>query len=283
MRIPRIVIAAPMSGSGKTTFTAGLIAAFAARGLHVAPFKVGPDYIDPTYHALAAGRASYNLDTWMLPPERVQAQFVHRAQNADLAIIEGMMGLFDGYSGQDDTGSAAHVARTIDAPVLLIIDASAMAGSAAALIKGFYEFNSRVQIVGVVLNRVGGEGHARMIEQAVKQHVGLPVVGYLPTDDSLNLPERHLGLIPTLEPGRWQAWLDTARQKIEATVDLDRILALAQAARPIAPPTDNPFAIRSARSERPLPLPATRRLTFCMTITSICCGRRARRSCSSVH
>src|SRR5579859_4125140 len=107
LNIPRLLIAAPMSGSGKTTITAGLLAAFAAKGLYVAPFKVGPDYIDPTYHALAVGRPSHNLDTWMLSPKRVQALFTHHAQTADLALIEGMMGLFDGYSSEDDTGSAA--------------------------------------------------------------------------------------------------------------------------------------------------------------------------------
>src|SRR5258707_1246527 len=163
MNIPRLLIAAPMSGSGKTTITAGLLAAFAAKGVRVAPFKVGPDYIDPTYHALAAGRPSYNLDTWMLQPDRVKALFLHRTQDAELALIEGMMGLFDGYSGVDDTGSTAHVVRTINAPVVLILNVEAMAGSAAAIVRGFWDFDPRVRIAGVILNRVGSEEHAKLV------------------------------------------------------------------------------------------------------------------------
>ena len=134
--IPRLVIAAPMSGSGKTTIVAALIAAFTARGLRVAPFKVGPDYIDPTYHTRAAGRVCSNLDAWMLPPERVRDLFIYRAQDADLALVEGVMGLFDGFSGGDDAGSTAHIARLLGAPVLLVLDASSMARSAAAIVLG---------------------------------------------------------------------------------------------------------------------------------------------------
>ncbi|MBI4787761.1 MAG: cobyrinate a,c-diamide synthase [Chloroflexi bacterium] len=228
MKNPRLVIAAPMSGSGKTTVVAGLIAAFVARGLRVAPFKVGPDYIDPTYHALAAGRAAHNLDAWMLPHERVRMLFAHGAADCDLALIEGVMGLFDGYSGRDDAGSTAQMARLLDAPVLLVLDASAMSRSAAAIVKGLRDFDPRVRVAGVLLNRVGSEGHAQMVTDAIESEVGIPVVGYLPRDDSLNLPERHLGLIPTLEPGRWRAWLDAVGQKIAATVNLDRVLELAR-------------------------------------------------------
>jgi cobyrinic acid a,c-diamide synthase len=137
----RLLVAAPMSGSGKTTVTAGLIAALAARGLRIAPFKVGPDYIDPTYHSLAAGQPCHNLDPWLLPPERILASFARRSRHADIAIIEGMMGLFDGLSGLDDSGSAAHIARLLDAPVLLVLDVSAMARSAAAIVRGFCEFD----------------------------------------------------------------------------------------------------------------------------------------------
>ena len=219
-----------MSGSGKTTIVTGLMAALVARGLRVAPFKVGPDYIDPTYHALAAGRASRNLDAWMLSPERVQTVFAHGAADADIALIEGVMGLFDGYSGRDDSGSTAHIARLLDAPVLLVLDASAMARSAAAIVQGVRDFDPRVRLAGVLLNRVGSAGHARMVTEAIKSEVGVPVVGYLLRDDTLNLPERHLGLIPTLEPGRWRTWLDAACEKIAATVNLDRVLELARSA-----------------------------------------------------
>jgi cobyrinic acid a,c-diamide synthase len=240
--VPRLILAAPMSGSGKTTVTAGLIAAFAARGMRVAPFKVGPDYIDPGYHALAAGRPCHNLDAWMLEPERLRASFMHRTLDADLALVEGVMGMFDGYSGKDDTGSSAHVARILDAPVLLVLDASAMARTAAAIVKGMRDFDPRVRLAGVILNRVGGAGHARMIQDAVEAEVGVPIVGYLKREDTLNLPERHLGLIPTLEPGRWRAWLDAACESITATVDLEKVLELARTAALLPEVDENLFA-----------------------------------------
>ncbi len=270
--IPRLIIAAPMSGSGKTTITAGLIAAFAARGMRVAPFKVGPDYIDPGYHTLAAGRACHNLDAWMLTPERLRALFARRTQEADLALIEGVMGLFDGFSGKEDTGSTAHVARILNAPILLVLDVGAMARSAAAIVRGMRDFDPRVRVAGVILNRVGSEGHARMAKDAIEENVGVPVVGYLLRDEALNLPERHLGLIPTLEltpqldegtsrnqrngltstgsamrdqvealQGRWKTWLDAAREKIEATVNLDQVVALARSAPPLPAGDDDPF------------------------------------------
>jgi cobyrinic acid a,c-diamide synthase len=245
MQIPRLVIAAPMSGSGKTTLVAGLIAALAARGLRIAPFKVGPDYIDPTYHTLAAGRACRNLDAWMLPPDRVRALFARHAADADLALVEGVMGLFDGLSGSDDTGSTAHLARLLDAPVLLVLDVSAMARSGAAIVQGMHDFDPRVHVAGVLLNRVGSPGHARMVSDAIESEVGVPVAGYLTRDDALNLPERHLGLIPTLEPGRWRTWLDAAREKIGATVNLDQVLELARRAPPLPPVEEDPFIFKT--------------------------------------
>lgn len=233
----RLIVAAPMSGSGKTTLTAGLIAACAARGLRVAPFKVGPDYIDPSYHALAAGRPCHNLDAWMLPEPEVAALLERQSRGADLALVEGVMGLFDGASGDDDTGSAAHVARLTDTPVLLVLDVRAMARTAAALVRGLRDFDPRVRLAGVVLNRAGSERHAALVRAAVEQHAGLPVLGFLPRQERLSLPERHLGLVPTAEPGRWREWLAAAREQVEATVDLERVLALAghDPARPPAP------------------------------------------------
>lgn len=241
--IPRLVLAATMSGSGKTTITAGLIAAFAARGLRVAPFKVGPDYIDPGYHTLAAGRSCHNLDGWMLSPNRLRALFARRTRDADLALIEGVMGLFDGFSGTDDSGSTAQIARTLDALVLLVLDVGAMARTAAAVVQGMRDFDPRLRVAGVILNRAGGEGHARMIVDAIQEQVGLPVVGYLKRDEALNLPERHLGLIPTQEPGRWQAWLDAVRAKTEETIDLDRVIDLARSAPPLLESGDDPFSL----------------------------------------
>lgn len=232
--LPRLLLAAPMSGSGKTTITAGLIAALTARGLSVAPFKCGPDYIDPGYHTLASGRACFNLDAWLTPPERIAGILARRSAGADLALIEGVMGLFDGYSGTDDTGSSAHIARLTSTPVLLVLDARAMARTAAALVAGLRDFDLRLSIAGVILNRVGSPRHAQMVQQAIEGSVGIPVIGYLQRHDGLTLPERHLGLIPVVEPGRWKTWLNEVRQRIEATVDLDRLIALARAAPPLA-------------------------------------------------
>lgn len=239
----RLVIAAPQSGSGKTTVCAGLIAALKQRGVNVTPFKVGPDYIDPTYHALAAGQPCHNLDPWLLAPEQMVASFTNRSQHADLAVIEGMMGLFDGLSGSDDSGSAAHVARLLDAPVLLVLDVNAMARSAAAIVRGFRDFDPAVRIAGVVLNRVGSPTHARMVQEAIECETGVPVVGYLQQEAAFHLPERHLGLIPTAEPGRWQTWVQTVSTAVTQTFDLARILAIAESAPPMPVQQDetNPF------------------------------------------
>ena len=251
MNVPRLIIAATSSGSGKTTVTAGLIAALTARGQRVAPFKVGPDYIDPGYHALAAGRPCHNLDAWLLTPEQIMASFIHRSAGADVAVIEGVMGLFDGYSGEDDSGSAAHLARLLQAPVVLVLDASAMARSAAAVVRGFRDFDPRVPLAGVVLNRVGGAGHARLVQTAIEAETGVPVLGYLAHSPELVLPERHLGLVPTAESGPWGEWISYVRQSMEATVDIDRMLSLAEAAPPLLDLADDPFNFQPV-SPRPI-------------------------------
>ncbi len=234
--MPRLLLAAPMSGSGKTTVMAGLIAAFVAQGLRVAPYKVGPDYIDPSYHALAAGRPCPNLDSWMLPPAVIPSLVARHSRSADLTFIEGVMGLFDGYSGSDDTGSSAQIARLTATPVLLVLDVRAQARTAAALVQGLRDFDPHLALVGVILNRVGSPRHAQMVTAAIESHVGLPVVGALHRDDDLHLPERHLGLVPTAEPGRWAAWLEQARTLVAAQVDLARVLELAQRAPPLLVP-----------------------------------------------
>ena len=182
---------------------------------------------------LRRGAPARNLDAWMLPTDRVRAVFAHASADADLALVEGVMGLFDGFSGRDDTGSTAQIARILNAPVLLVLDASAMARSAAAIVQGVRDFDPRVRIAGVMLNRVGSAAHVQMVKDAIEESAGIPVVGYLARDDALNLPERHLGLIPTHEPGRWRVWLETAREKIATTVNLDQVLDLARAAPPL--------------------------------------------------
>ena len=171
-----LVIAGTQSGVGKTTVVVGLIAALRARGFAVQPFKVGPDYIDPSHHSLAAGRVCRNLDTWMMTPERVKALFEHVAGPADVAIIEGVMGLFDGAGYDDETGSTAQVAKLLKTPVLLVIDASKVARSAAALAVGFQHFDPDVKLAGFVVNRVGGS-HGQGVAAAITQATGLPVLG----------------------------------------------------------------------------------------------------------
>jgi cobyrinic acid a,c-diamide synthase len=179
----------------------------------------------------------------MLPPDLIGDVLARRSHGADIALIEGVMGLFDGYSGRDDTGSSAHIARLTDTPVLLVLDVRSQARTAAALVQGVRDFDPRVRVAGVVLNRVGSPKHAQMVTDAIEEQVGLPVVGALGRDETLHLPERHLGLIPTAEPGRWQAWLEQARALVAERVDLARVLELARAVSPLAPtPVPTPAA-----------------------------------------
>jgi cobyrinic acid a,c-diamide synthase len=233
----RLVIAGTHSGVGKTTLTAGIIAALRRRGLTVQPFKVGPDYIDPTYHSLAAGRPCRNLDTWMLPPERVRSLFARAARAADVAIIEGVMGLYDGADYDGEAGSTAEVAKLLAAPVLLVLDAAKMARSAAAVALGYQRFDDGVPLAGFIINRVGSDGHRRGVASAVRKATGLPVLGRLPRADALRVPERHLGLIPTSEPGRWEEFIGAAADLVARHLDVEGLLAIAREASllPAAP------------------------------------------------
>jgi cobyrinic acid a,c-diamide synthase len=191
-----IIISAPHSGSGKTTVTLGIMACLKRRGLRVAPFKVGPDFIDPGYHRLVTGRPSVNLDGWMCSADFVLDTFCRHGEDADIAVIEGVMGLFDGISGKQDAGSTAQIAKMIGAPVILVVDARSQARSAAALVKGFAEFDPAVRVAGVVFNNVGSDSHARILREAVESlGSGVKVVGCLPRDEILQIPSRHLGLM----------------------------------------------------------------------------------------
>jgi cobyrinic acid a,c-diamide synthase len=217
-----------------------LIAAFRQRGLTVQPFKVGPDYIDPSYHTLATspglscveGRACRNLDSWMVPPERVYDLFAHASRGADIALVEGVMGLYDGFGYQDESGSTAQVAKLLGAPVVLVLDASRMARSVGALALGYQQFDSALSLAGFILNQIGGEGHARGVAGAVQEATGLPVLGWLPRDTQLEIPERHLGLVPTAEPGPtgWRAFIQASARLVTHHLDLDRVLAIARSA-----------------------------------------------------
>ncbi|HWI64873.1 MAG TPA: cobyrinate a,c-diamide synthase, partial [Symbiobacteriaceae bacterium] len=234
--IPRIIIAAPASGQGKTTIATGLMAALARRGLKVQGFKAGPDYIDPVFHTAATGRPSRNLDTWLMGEDLVLESFERAAAGADIAVIEGVMGLFDGHSGKDDAGSGAHLARLLKAPVLLVVDAWAMARSAAALVHGFATFDPDVRVGAVLLNNLAGEGHYRFIAEAL-EGCGVPPVGWLKKDDRLHMPERHLGLVP----GHSAPFLDTLAEAIAASVDLDAVVKLAASAGAWRGPTTRRF------------------------------------------
>src|SRR5204863_4416447 len=179
LTLPRIVLAGISSGVGKTTMTTAFIAHVRTRGIQVQPFKVGPDYIDPSHLALAASRPCYNLDTWMMPPSRMLDVFCAAAASADIAVIEGMMGLYDGQSSTSDRGSTAEVAKILQAPVVLVIDAGAMARSAAAVVLGFQHLDPKIRIAGVIANRVGGAGHAHLLQEAIEAETGIPFLGYV--------------------------------------------------------------------------------------------------------
>jgi cobyrinic acid a,c-diamide synthase len=229
---PRIVVAGTHSGVGKTTVASGLMAALSARGHRVAAFKVGPDFIDPSYHTLAAGRPGRNLDAFLSVPDLIGPLFDHGARGADIGVIEGVMGLFDGKSGSGELASTAHVAKLLDAPVLLVVDARAMARSVAAMVHGYSTFDPEVRVAGVVLNRVGSTVHEKMLRDALEP-LGIPVLGVLRRDATVQTPDRHLGLIPVAER-REEARrsLDALGAVISRSLDLDRIVRLARSAVP---------------------------------------------------
>ncbi|WP_054814230.1 cobyrinate a,c-diamide synthase [Nocardia arizonensis] len=235
--VPAVVIAAPSSGSGKTTLATGLIGALRRAGHRVAPFKVGPDYIDPGYHGLAAGRPGRNLDPVLVGVERVAPLYRHGARGCDLAVVEGVMGLFDGriddnQPGPVAAGSTAQVAGILGAPVILVVDARGHSQSLAALLHGFATFDTSVRLGGVILNRVGSERHDQVLRAACGR-VGLPVLGSLPRMAALEVPSRHLGLIPAMEHGTAAtAAVDAMTDLVAAHVDLARVAGLAASAVP---------------------------------------------------
>lgn len=233
VNVPRVVIAAPASGHGKTTVATGLLAAFARRGVPVAPFKVGPDYIDPGYHALAAGRPGRNLDPVLVGEHLIGPLFAHGSQGAEIAIVEGVMGLYDGRTGAGDTGSTAQVAGLLDAPVILVVDAAAQGRSVAALVHGFRSFGN-VRMAGVILNRVGSDRHESILREACEE-VGTPVLGALRRADAVAAPSRHLGLVPAAERrAEARASVDALATLVAAAVDLDEVAAIARSAPPLS-------------------------------------------------
>ncbi|MET8710667.1 cobyrinate a,c-diamide synthase [Streptomyces californicus] len=227
---PRLVIAAPASNSGKTTVATGLMAAFAARGLAVSPHKVGPDYIDPGYHSLATGRPGRNLDAYMCGPELIAPLFAHGSAGCDLAVVEGVMGLYDGASGQGELASTAQVAKLLKAPVVLVVDASSQSRSVAALVHGFASWDPQVRIGGVILNKVASDRHEALLRDALEES-GLPVLGVIRRAPQVATPSRHLGLVPVAERGAEA--VDAVRamgERVRAGCDLDALMALARTA-----------------------------------------------------
>lgn len=230
--LPRLIVAGTASGVGKTTIASGLMAALVAQGMAVQGFKVGPDYIDPTYHRAATGRPSYNLDTWLSGPDAVRRRFEVSMTGADVAIIEGVMGLFDGRTGTRDTASTAEVARLLDVPVVLVVDVARMGQSAAAVVAGFQRLDPRVRVVGVILNRLASANHEATVRLAISEWTGLPVLGAIRRDERLVLPERHLGLVPAPEAAVTARVLGEA---IASFLDMPALLARLQQVGPLPP------------------------------------------------
>jgi cobyrinic acid a,c-diamide synthase len=246
-RVPRLVIGASASGSGKTTVATGLMAALARKGLRVSPHKVGPDYIDPGYHALATGRPGRNLDPWLTGEESIVPLFLHGSTGADLAVVEGVMGLYDGaagglgsHPGIGHDASTAHVARLLDAPVVLVVDAARQGQSVAALVHGFASYDTRIRLGGVVLNRIGSDRHEEICRGVLEQ-TGVPVLGAIRRVAGAETPSRHLGLIPVAER-RAEAvrTVDHLADLVASSCDLDALVALACAAPPLPGPSWSP-------------------------------------------
>jgi cobyrinic acid a,c-diamide synthase len=233
VEIPRIVVAGTHSGVGKTTVASGLMAALYSKGLEVAPFKVGPDFIDPSYHTLAAGRPGRNIDAFLSGPEMIGPLFAHGAKGADVAVVEGVMGLFDGKSGAGELASTAHIAKLLDAPVMLVVDAGAMARSVAAMVQGYSTFDSGLKVSGVVLNRVGSRAHEKMLRDVLKP-LHIPVLGVMHRRHEIRMPDRHLGLVPVAERrAEARRSLDALGTVISSSINLDEVLKLARSAEPL--------------------------------------------------
>lgn len=237
-KCPRMVIAAPQSGSGKTTVTLAVMKLLTEKGYQVQGFKVGPDYIDTSYYKSITFRPGRNLDAWMTSPSLVKEFFQWGATGADISIIEGVMGLFDGFSGDDDRGSTAHVARVLKAPLVLVVDAKSQARSVAALLYGFYHFDRELDIKGVIFNRVGSESHFAYLKEAVISS-GLPVeiIGYFPRDERIEIPERHLGLTPyeeQLEAGETENYFKVLSELSQSYIDEKKLSSIAGAAPEMA-------------------------------------------------
>lgn len=261
-QLPRLVIGAPASGHGKTTLASGVMAALRARGRKVAPGKVGPDYIDPGYHSLATGRPGRNLDPVLCGEERIVPLLLHGSAGADLAVIEGVMGLFDGQFGTDGFGSTAHVARLTKSPVVLVVDISHTSQTVAAWVHGLATFDPRVRVAGVILNKAGSERHASEAVRSLEA-TGVEVLGVLHRDSGIVAPSRHLGLVPAAERAEAAAELDRLAEQLAAEVDLDALQAIAESAPPLpAGPWDPAAEVTRVTGEPVVAVAGGRAFTF---------------------
>ncbi|MBM4762977.1 cobyrinate a,c-diamide synthase [Bacillus sp. B15-48] len=225
----RLVIAGTGSGVGKTTCTIGIMAALQQKGYTVQGFKCGPDYIDPSYHTAVTGRVSRNLDSWMFSHDTVREMLSRASSGADISIIEGVMGFYDGKSPLNNTGSTAEISMITESPVLLIVNCASMARSAAAIVKGFQMLSTGPNIIGVIANRVGSISHFELVKAAIEQECDVPVIGYLKKETNIELPSRHLGLIPAIERGELTPFFEKLGGLISETIDVDRLYELAKA------------------------------------------------------
>ena len=233
--IPRVVIGAVSSGCGKTTVVTGLLSALRQMGIRVQSYKIGPDYIDPGYHRLASGRPSHNIDTWLLSRETMINTFINTARDAELSVIEGVMGLYDG--GNNGISSTAEIAKLLQAPVILVVDCKSMVASAGAIALGFKHYDPEVHLAGVILNRLGSENHFRMVNEAMDK-LGIPVLGAVYRNNELVMPERHLGLLP-VEENQEQQVIDKMGQAMEKQLNIAEIMQLAAQAPALVPVADS--------------------------------------------
>jgi len=224
----QIIIAGTNSGVGKTTISAGIMKAMMKRGKKVIPFKIGPDYIDTGFHEAATGKASINLDCWMTGIENTKFLFDRHRKTGDFSVIEGVMGLYDGMGDEQNSGSTAHISKILNVAVILIIDGSQMAASAGALVLGFREFDKKVNIAGIIVNRVSSATHYELIKESIRRTTNIPCLGYLPPSARITLPSRHLGLVPGNETTRLDERIEEIATLIEKHIDLDTLEILSE-------------------------------------------------------
>lgn len=224
----KILIAGTNSGVGKTTISLGIMQALTKRNMEVQPYKVGPDYIDPSYHTFITGRASRNLDSYMLDDEKIKYIVNKSSKDADISVIEGVMGLYDGFGIDLDDCTTSHTSKLLDAPVILVINGKAMAASAAAMVLGYKELDKDVNIKGVIVNNVKTKSHYEIIKTAVEKYCDIEVLGYFPPNNNFSLESRHLGLVPSVEIDSLKSKLDRLSDEIEKYINIDRIIEISE-------------------------------------------------------